>query len=218
MKGVVLIGGGTGAQLVFDLCQILSLEVSGYLDDNQENVAEVISSNIEFLGAFSKLDDTVFVSQYSFVIAIHNIKTRSEILKQLRSKNASFINLIHPTAIISPSAKLGQGIIINQYSVVQNGAVLGDAVTIEEQCSVGINVTVGTNVTMAPQTVFTSNSGCGDNCSFGVRSSLVPNAHIGSGCDVLAGSLVVQSRENNLKLLGMPARAIGQSEFGNNSE
>ena len=60
---------------------------------------------------------------------------------------------IHPTAIISPNAKLGQNVSVGAYSVIEDGAVIGDNTVIFPQCYIGKEVTIGKNCYIYPQVV-----------------------------------------------------------------
>ncbi len=50
---------------------------------------------------------------------------------------------IHPTAIISPEAKLGANVHVGPYTVIEKGASIGDGSVIEAQCFIGEDVTIG---------------------------------------------------------------------------
>lgn len=60
---------------------------------------------------------------------------------------------IHPTAVISPQATLGQNVSVGAYSVIEDGATIGDNTVIFPQCYIGKDVTVGKNCTIYPQVV-----------------------------------------------------------------
>lgn len=60
---------------------------------------------------------------------------------------------IHPTAVISPSAKLGADVSVGAYSVIEDGVTVGDGTVIFPQCYIGKNVTIGKHCTLYPQVV-----------------------------------------------------------------
>lgn len=60
---------------------------------------------------------------------------------------------IHPTAVISPQAKLGQNVSVGAYTVIEDGAVIGDNTVIFPQCYIGKEVTIGKNCYIYPQVV-----------------------------------------------------------------
>ena len=60
---------------------------------------------------------------------------------------------IHPTAVISPKATLGQNVSVGAYTVIEDGVKIGDNTVIFPQCYIGKEVTIGKNCTLYPQVV-----------------------------------------------------------------
>ncbi len=60
---------------------------------------------------------------------------------------------IHPTAVISLKATLGQNVSVGAYTVIEDGVKIGDNTVIFPQCYLGKDVTVGKNCTLYPQVV-----------------------------------------------------------------
>ncbi len=60
---------------------------------------------------------------------------------------------IHPTAVISPNATLGQNVSVGAYTVIEDGAKIGDNTVIFPQCYIGKDVTIGKNCYIYPQVV-----------------------------------------------------------------
>jgi UDP-N-acetylglucosamine acyltransferase len=52
---------------------------------------------------------------------------------------------IHPTAIVSPSAELGEGVCVGPYCVVEGSAVIGAGTTLSAFVSVHDRVSIGAN-------------------------------------------------------------------------
>lgn len=58
---------------------------------------------------------------------------------------------IHPTAIISPDATIGQQVHLGPYVVIEAGAKIGDRSVIEAQCVIGEQVEIGPDAHLYPQ-------------------------------------------------------------------
>lgn len=81
---------------------------------------------------------------------------------------------IHPTAVISPSAKVGDEAFIGAYAVIGDNAVIGRQVTIEPHTVLGDNVTIGNNTLLhANVTVY-------NDCRIGARCIIHSGAIIGA--------------------------------------
>lgn len=52
---------------------------------------------------------------------------------------------IHPTAIIDPSASLGDGVSVGPYAIIEGNVTIGEATVIEGFCHIKENVTIGKN-------------------------------------------------------------------------
>lgn len=63
---------------------------------------------------------------------------------QLRKMNEN----IHPTALISPNAKIGDNVSIGAYSVVHSGVELGANSTVGTHCELGLDTPLATNKTL----------------------------------------------------------------------
>jgi UDP-3-O-[3-hydroxymyristoyl] glucosamine N-acyltransferase len=59
----------------------------------------------------------------------------------------------HPTAVVAPTARLGEGVTLDAHAVVGDGAVLGDRCWIGAGASVGAGSTLGADVRLHPNAV-----------------------------------------------------------------
>lgn len=101
---------------------------------------------------------------------------------------------IHPSAVIDPSAELGEGCSVGPFTVIGAGAKIGAGSVIGPQCFIGWNVTIGTGA------LIHSGVRIGARVIIGDRFVAQPNAIIGSdgfsfvtpepsGVEVVRGSL-----------------------------
>ncbi len=58
---------------------------------------------------------------------------------------------VHPTAIVDPSVKLGEGVHVGAYTVIEKGTVIGDNSIIEAQVFIGENCIIGEGSHFYPQ-------------------------------------------------------------------
>lgn len=75
------------------------------------------------------------------------------LMKYVDAKRQKHTAGIHPTAVISQNAKLGENVSVGAYSVIEDGAVIGDNTVIFPQCYIGKDVTIGKNCYIYPQVV-----------------------------------------------------------------
>lgn len=81
---------------------------------------------------------------------------------------------VHPTAVISPTARLGQNVSVGAYSVIEDGVTVGDNTVIFPQVYVGKRTQIGQNCILYPQVVVR------EDCVLKNRVILQPGAKIGN--------------------------------------
>ena len=75
------------------------------------------------------------------------------LMKYVDAQHPNYTPGIHPTAVISPSAKLGADVSVGAYTVIEDGVTVGDGTIIFPQCYVGKNVSIGQSCRIYPQVV-----------------------------------------------------------------
>lgn len=101
---------------------------------------------------------------------------------------------IHPTAVISPTAKIGDGVAIMAHTVVEEGAEIGDGTVVYPNCYVGHNAKLGKNCELYPGAVVH------ENCVLGDR--VVLRAHAVIGGQGFGFSTDEQGRHTHIRQLG----------------
>lgn len=81
---------------------------------------------------------------------------------------------IHPTAIVDPSAKIGERVSIQPYAVIEAGAEIGEETVVGAHTYVGHHVVIGANCLLYPKVTIR------EYCRLGARVILHPGAVIGA--------------------------------------
>ena len=71
---------------------------------------------------------------------------------------------VHPTAVVDPSATIGEGAHIGAYTVVEKGSVIGDGAVVEAQVFVGEGCRVGARTHIYPQVTLREGTVVGADC------------------------------------------------------
>jgi sugar O-acyltransferase (sialic acid O-acetyltransferase NeuD family) len=136
--------------------------------------------------------------------------SRKEAIQTLGIPEERFARVIHPDAIVSPMASLGHNVLIMAGVVITSNAIIGSNVcilpntVIHHDVVVGDWSLVGSNVTIAGGTVVE------DNCYIGSGSNLMNGLRIGSGALVGLGSNVISNVRTGVRVVGNPARDLGE--------
>lgn len=121
MKSLLILGAGGHGKVVQEVAHdFLGYEMIDFLDDNAKNAI----GKIEDFGKFRSTYKNAFV-------ALGNNALREGLIMKLKANNFIVVNIIHPSAIISSSTKLGTGIyigagaILNSNTTVCDGTIIG---------------------------------------------------------------------------------------------
>ena len=71
---------------------------------------------------------------------------------------------VHPTAVVDPSVKLGEGVHVGAFTVIEKGSVIGDGAVIEAQVFIGEGCKVGAKTHIYPQVTLREGTVVGKDC------------------------------------------------------
>ena len=110
-----LYGASGHAKVIVDILELLGEKIEGIIDDNKE------------LREFMGVPIIHHIEEMSpMIISIGMNERRKYIAERLmQSYKVRFDKALHPTAIISKLAEIGDGTVVMPRSVVQSGTVIG---------------------------------------------------------------------------------------------
>jgi len=123
-RNLIILGSGGHGHVVKEIAESMGIfEKIDFLDDNP--------NCIESIGLCS--DNEKFIKDYTYAIpAFGNNKLRMEWIEKLENNSFEVPTLIHPTAYISPSARVDSG------SVIAAKAVINTNTKVEKGCIVSV--------------------------------------------------------------------------------
>ena len=148
------------------------------------------------------------------VVANGTPRYRREIFDRVEARGFKFRTLIDPSAGISPTSKIGCGVLIFQNVIVSSNAVIGDNAAIQQSTVIGHDDSIGKNCVFGLNAVLSGNVSIGDESFIGVNASIREKVSIGSRVIIGMGSVVIRSIENDLVAAGNPARVIRKNLDG----
>jgi len=208
MYNIVIVGaGGFGREvyiLAKDTFPNIKYKIKGFLDDNLR-VLDDYSMDIRVI---SNIDSYVVEEQDRFLIAIGNVDMKKNIITKLKVKGAQFLTLIHPTAIVVNTAKIGKGVIIYPYVIVSDCVQLGDFVLMNSYSSCGHDVKVGKYCILSPHATLNGFVILEDEVFLGTHTTVIPGKRVGYKSKISANSVVMRNVPPNKMVFGVPGKPI----------
>lgn len=194
---LILAGAGGFSREVFDLALACGHSVVGFIDDSagpfQEPSGLAVRKDLDGFEA-----DGV-------VIAVGDTALRESFVRRLEAQLV-VVTLVHPTACVSPSARIGAGSLVMQNVVVNAQADVGECVILNVSCCIAHDCRVGDCCHIAPAVQMAGGSSVGVRTFCGTSAVILPGINVGSDCIVGAGAVVNRDVTNGLTVVGVPAR------------
>lgn len=98
------------------------------------------------------------------LVRVKNPRLAFALLAQVFSPPRKYAPGIADSAVVSPTARIGEGVSVQPQAVVEEGAVVGDRAVIGAGAFVGMNSRIGADTRLFPRAVINDNCLIGDRC------------------------------------------------------
>lgn len=191
-----LFGASGHAKVVMDIIAAQGDDVGCLFDDNP-HCREIHGKQV-----FRPTDKTV---EGPLIISIGSCKVRKLVSERYP---VAFATAIHPSAIISASASIGEGSVVMPGVVVNADTRIGRHCIINTNSSVDHECDIADFVHIAPGCAISGNVSIGECSWIGVGSCIRNGIRIGKNCIIGAGSVVVKDLPDNVVAYGNPCRIV----------
>lgn len=210
---VIVIGAGGHARVVVDALLAAGARVLGCTDaDPARHGGD--AAGVPVLG-----DDTVLArhspSDVQLAVGIGGARgesLRRRIHERLKAAGWTLATVRHPSAIVSPSAWLGEGVQVMAGAIVQPGARIGDGAIVNTAAVIEHDCDVGAFVHVAPRALLCGDVRIGAGSHVGAGAVVRQAVTIGEGVVIAAGAVVVRDFSGPGTLAGVPALARDRTQ------
>jgi UDP-perosamine 4-acetyltransferase len=204
---IVVIGAGGHAKVVIEAVRAQGGEVVGLIDPSPATSSVL---GVQILGSDDVLQDLRCQGIDTAVVALGDNPLRERLGRRIRELGFVLPNVVHPSALLSPSARLGSGIVVMARAVVGSETAISDLAIINTAAIIDHDNEIGVAAHVAPGCALAGNVRVGARALIGVGSAVRPGTRIGADTVVGAGSAVVADVPDRATVGGVPARQLRQ--------
>jgi len=204
MNRVVLLGAGSHARVVLDILRSAEapVDVIGLVDAS--DAPDPSERTVAGLPVFGDLPEEVPAA----VPAVGDGRRRQQLIDRARRAGLRIVGAVHPSAVVSGAARLGEGVVICPGAVIVTGAVLGEGVIVNTGATVDHDCSLGSCCHIAPGAHLAGCVTVGDRAWIGIGAVVRQGITIGADATVGAGAAVVADVSPGVTVVGVPARPI----------
>lgn len=209
MYELVIVGAGGCGREVYEMAQESfspeEYHIKGFLSD----ITTVLDDYPEVKAkapVLDTIDGYAIQPEDRFLLAIGDVAGHRQVAQRMLSRGAVFVSLIHPSAKIFPSAKIGQGAIVYPFVFVGSQACIGDFCLLNVSATCGHDAAVGDFSVLCPFAAVLGFAAVGENGFLATHAVVAPKKHLGSNVTVSANSAAMRHAPDGAFVLGVPGK------------
>jgi UDP-perosamine 4-acetyltransferase len=204
-RRLLLLGAGGHARVLQELLSLQGTAVEGYLAPTSESRLH----GAEWLGD----DDALRDIDPSGVLLVNGIGSteaggrRRSAYRVATGFGFEFLRVIDASAIVRPSAVIGEGVQVLAGAIVNSNTVIGENTIVNSGSIVEHDSILAANVHVSPGAVLGGGVRVGDGSHIGLGARVLQGVSIGSDCTIGAGAVVTHDFGDGVVAVGVPAVA-----------
>ena len=197
----IIFGAGGHGKVALDTARVAGFSVVWVIDDRAA-IGELLGCPV----IDTRHAEWRKLERFRFLVAVGDNTARARLVEELRAKGGRAVSVVHPSAVLAASARVGEGTLVGAGVVVNPAAVVGEQVILNTSSSVDHDCVVGDYVHLCPGVRLAGGVTVGAGTMVGLGSVVLPGVVIGEGCVVGAGSVVNRPLPPRVVAFGNPAR------------
>jgi len=207
-KPVAVVGYSGHSYVIIDILLNAGRMVTAYCDaENKERNP----FHLNYLGKESEVLKEL--ASFDYFIGIGHNGIRRKVHISLAKHLGEPINAIHPSAIISASVEMGNGIMIAAGVAINPVVTIGRGVICNTSSSIDHECVIEDFVHIAPGAVLCGNVKVGSGTFVGANSVIKQGITIGKNVTIGAGTVVIKDIPDNATVVGNPQRILRKDDI-----
>jgi len=206
-RRLFILGAGGHARAVADVAVASGWTVAGFTDRRGADPARGVVGDdgvLVELSAAGAMD--------AGVVGVGNsaLPRRAALFEHLRHLGVLTPILVHPRAVVSASARIGDGAVLFGGVVVGAGVEVGVNVVVYSGTVVEHGSRIGEHAYLSPGAILSGEVIVEPGAFVGAGAVVLPGVTVGKAAVVAAGAVVTSDVAPGTTVLGVPARAAGR--------
>lgn len=207
-KPVLLIGAGGHAKVLIELIhQSDDYYIEAVIGRNDEIHEEIMGYKI--------LKGDIYLADYKAkginLVAIGiggytNNNKRKDLFRNLKNDGYKIINLVHPSAIVSQSVVLGEGVVIFSGVTINTEVIIGDNTVIATGANIDHETIIEDHVLISAGVTVGAGNIIKQGALLALGANVISRVVIGENTLVAAGAVVVSNVAKDTVVYGIPAK------------
>lgn len=202
----MIVGAGGHAKVLIEAVHAMGdFHIIGLTDPHPAAAALL---GVKVLGADDVLPGVRAQGVAVAVLALGENELRERLGAWVRELGFALPPIIHPSAFVSPSARIGAGAVVMARAVVGTHSDVGQLAIVNTGAIIDHDNIIGAAAHIAPGCALAGCVKIGARTLLGIGSAVRPDIVIGADVVVGAGSAVVTDVPDGAQVAGVPARPI----------
>jgi sugar O-acyltransferase (sialic acid O-acetyltransferase NeuD family) len=204
-RRIFVYGAGGHGKVVADILLCRGEEFAGFVDDCGELRGTKVMG-FPVLGGEEWLAREAGRERVAVALGVGNGRARRKIAERCGAWGVEILTVVHPSATVSRTARLGCGSVVMAGAVINPDARIGTGAIVNSGAVVEHDVEVGDFAHVAPNAAMGGAARLGEFSHLGMGAVVLERVRIGSRAIVGAGAVVVKDLPDGVVAMGVPAR------------
>jgi sugar O-acyltransferase (sialic acid O-acetyltransferase NeuD family) len=209
-KPMLILGAGSFAIEVLDVAELTGVRVAGFVVSDDQVPATRRHADLPI---FAEGEVPFAPDEVALIGGIVTTRRRA-FVERMAARGFAFRTLTHPSAIVSPRARIDAGALVGAGVIVASHTHIGAHVLLNRGANVGHDNVLEPFVTIGPGAILAGAVRVGAGAYVGVGAVVRDHLEIGAGAVVAAGAVVVKPVEAHVLVAGVPAASVKRDVDG----
>jgi sugar O-acyltransferase (sialic acid O-acetyltransferase NeuD family) len=213
-RRLLLYGASGHGRVVADAARAAGWELAGWCDDDPARRGKTLEGVPVVASGIAEAARWAQANGCAVVVSIGDNAVRRRLFEALAVVGCELATVVHPQAVIAPSATLGSGTVAFAGVVVNPDARIGRNVILNTGTTVDHDGQIGDHAHLSPGVHLGGTVTVGEGAHLGVGVSVRNNVAIGAWTTVGVGAAVVGDLPAGVVAYGVPARVVRRMDGG----